>query len=169
MIAADSDILLITEPGQELEGKNRLARIGFDRVVGYLDQPYKVMFKHRDEVEVASRLTAHGLRGAARASVPGLQVVDVRNPGEVADRSDPGCPADPGRRSSCHRLDELDRHEADRRVLRRRIPLVGCRQRAAPARFRRRERHPRRLCGLGGHVDSSRFRRRWLSTVTPRA
>ena len=44
-----SGIVLVTEPGAELEGKNRLARIGFDRVVGYLDQPYEVMFQHRDD------------------------------------------------------------------------------------------------------------------------
>ena len=50
--------MLLTEAGQELEGKNRLARIGFDRVIGYLDQPYKVMFEHQDDVQVASRLTA---------------------------------------------------------------------------------------------------------------
>ncbi|PRC50639.1 MBL fold metallo-hydrolase, partial [Mycobacterium sp. ITM-2017-0098] len=42
-----------TEPGQELEGKNRLARIGFDRVIGYLDKPFEVMFENRDDVAVA--------------------------------------------------------------------------------------------------------------------
>ena len=58
VIPTDVDIVLTVEPGFELEGKNRLARIGFDRVIGYLEQPYKVMFQHRDDVEVASRLTA---------------------------------------------------------------------------------------------------------------
>ena len=96
VIASDVDILLITEPGHELEGKNRLARIGFDRVVGYLDEPYKVMFKHRDEVEIASRLTAATFE-ERRASVADLQIVDVRNPGEVAERHDPGSGADPSR------------------------------------------------------------------------
>ncbi len=89
MIPPDADIVLITEPGQELEGKNRLARIGFDRVVGFLDQPYKVMFKHRDEVQVASRLTAPAFDDRQR-DLPDLQVVDVRNPGEVADGAIPG-------------------------------------------------------------------------------
>src|SRR6476646_9408407 len=45
--ASDVDIVLFTEPGQELEGKNRLARIGFDRVIGYLDQRFEVMLSHR--------------------------------------------------------------------------------------------------------------------------
>lgn len=106
VIAPDADILLVTEPGQELEGKNRLARIGFDRVVGYLDQPYKVMFKHRDEVDVASRLTAAAF-DERRASVPGLQVVDVRNAGEVANGAIPGAIAIPVGQL-VHRLDELD-------------------------------------------------------------
>ena len=106
VIAPDADILLVTEPGQELEGKNRLARIGFDRVVGYLDQPYKVMFKHRDEVAVASRLTAATF-DERRASVPDLQVVDVRNPGEVEQGMIPGAiPIPVGQ--LVHRLDELD-------------------------------------------------------------
>ena len=106
VIAADADILLITEHGHELEGKNRLARIGFDRVVGYLDQPYRAMFMHRDEVAVSSRLTANAFE-ERRASVPGLQLVDVRSPGEVAAGTIPGAvPIPVG--ELVHRLDELD-------------------------------------------------------------
>ena len=80
----DVDIVLIVDPGYELEGKNRLARIGFDRVVGYLDDPYKVMFRHRDDVEVASRLTAQAFNDRL-GEMDDIQIVDVRNPGEVAD------------------------------------------------------------------------------------
>jgi glyoxylase-like metal-dependent hydrolase (beta-lactamase superfamily II)/rhodanese-related sulfurtransferase len=83
VIPSDVDIVLVTEPGQELEGKNRLARIGFDRVIGYVEQPYKVMFQHRDDVQVASRLTAKAF-DERRREMADLQVVDVRNPGEVA-------------------------------------------------------------------------------------
>ena len=75
--------MLFTEPGQELEGKNRLARIGFDRVVGYLDRPFEVMFTHPGDVQMASRLTAKAFDQRA-AEVADLQIVDVRNPGEVA-------------------------------------------------------------------------------------
>ena len=81
VLPPDQDIVLLTEPGQELEGKNRLARIGFDRVVGYLTDPYETMFSHRDDVTVASRLTAKSFDERA-AHMPGLQIVDVRNPGE---------------------------------------------------------------------------------------
>lgn len=89
VVKPDVDIVLMTEPGFELEGKNRLARIGFDRVVGYLKEPYQVMFTNRDDVEVASRLTSDAM-GERIADVPELQVVDVRNPGEAAAGMIPG-------------------------------------------------------------------------------
>lgn len=83
VLPSDVDIVLFTEPGQELEGKNRLARIGFDRVIGYVDRPFEVMFNHQDDVQMASRLTAKAFDQRA-AELADLQVVDVRNPGEVA-------------------------------------------------------------------------------------
>ncbi|OMC39943.1 sulfurtransferase [Mycobacterium sp. GA-1841] len=89
VITPDTDIVLITAPGEEREGKNRLARIGFDRVLGYLDDPERVMFEHRDEVAVASRLTAHTF-GERAADVADLQIVDVRNPGETEAGMIPG-------------------------------------------------------------------------------
>ena len=106
VIHPDVDIVLVTEPGQELEGKNRLARIGFDRVIGFLEQPYKVMFQQRGDVQIASRLTAPAF-SAARAEVPNLQIVDVRNPGEVEHGMVPGAITIPvGQLPS--RTDELD-------------------------------------------------------------
>jgi glyoxylase-like metal-dependent hydrolase (beta-lactamase superfamily II)/rhodanese-related sulfurtransferase len=83
VLPSDVDIVLFTEPGQELEGKNRLARIGFDRVIGYLDRPFQVMVAHRADVAVASRLTAKAFDERA-SELTDLQIVDVRNPGEVA-------------------------------------------------------------------------------------
>ncbi|BBY62000.1 MBL fold metallo-hydrolase [Mycolicibacterium helvum] len=83
VLPSDVDIVLFTDPGQELEGKNRLARIGFDQVIGYLDKPFEVMFDNRGDVAVASRLTAQAFDQRA-AELAGLQLVDVRNPGEVA-------------------------------------------------------------------------------------
>ncbi|MGU3650866.1 rhodanese-like domain-containing protein [Mycolicibacterium sp. A43C] len=80
----DADIVLMTDPGQELEGKNRLARIGFDRVIGYLADPEEAMVTHAQEVQTASRLTAAAFDERI-ASIADLQVVDVRKPTEVAD------------------------------------------------------------------------------------
>ena len=109
VVTPDADIVLMTEPGQELEGKNRLARIGFDRVVGYLDEPYQVMFTHRADVEVASRLTASAL-GERMADVPELQIVDVRNPGEAAAGTIPGAINIPVGQLP-DRVGELDSHK----------------------------------------------------------
>ncbi|MDO0977908.1 MBL fold metallo-hydrolase [Mycolicibacterium frederiksbergense] len=106
VLPTDVDIVLFTEPGQELEGKNRLARIGFDRVIGYVDTPVEVMFSHRDDVQVASRLTARAFDQRA-AELSDLQVVDVRNPGEVEAGTIPNAIAIPvGQLPS--RLRELD-------------------------------------------------------------
>lgn len=89
ILPPDVDIVLMTEPGQETEGKNRLARIGFDRVIGYLASPSKTMYEHRRDVEVASRLTARAFDQRA-GQMPDLQIVDVRNPGEFEGGAIPG-------------------------------------------------------------------------------
>ncbi|WP_019973112.1 rhodanese-like domain-containing protein [Mycobacterium sp. 141] len=106
VLRSDVDIVLFTEPGQELEAKNRLGRIGFDRVIGYVANPYQTMFTHQDDVSVASRLTAK-IFDQRVAQVKDLQVVDVRNPGEVEAGSIPGAtPIPVGQLPS--RLGELD-------------------------------------------------------------
>ncbi|TPG32712.1 MBL fold metallo-hydrolase [Mycolicibacterium hodleri] len=94
VLKSDVDVVLFTEPGQELEGKNRLARIGFDRVIGYVLEPFEVMFAHQDDVEVASRLTAKAFDERS-AQLTDLQIVDVRNPGEVEAGTIPGAIAIP--------------------------------------------------------------------------
>jgi hydroxyacylglutathione hydrolase len=82
VIPNDVDILLVVGPGFEIEAKNRLARIGFDRVVGFLEHPLDVMAQHPDRVARASRLTAVEF-GDQRDGIEGLQLVDIRNPGEL--------------------------------------------------------------------------------------
>ena len=94
VLPTDVDIVLFSEPGLELEGKNRLARIGFDRVIGYLDRPWEVMFEHRDDVQIAPRLTAQSF-DQRTSEFADVQVVDVRNPGEVAAGSIPNAIAIP--------------------------------------------------------------------------
>ncbi len=82
VVKPEDEIILMTDSDRELEGKNRLGRIGFDRVIGYLKDPFVVMFENQRDVEVASRLTTNAL-GERIADVPELQLVDVRNPGET--------------------------------------------------------------------------------------
>jgi hydroxyacylglutathione hydrolase len=76
-------IVLVTEPGHEPEAKVRLARIGFDRVVGALADPIPTFLAHPERVTQLSRLSADALAERIE-SVPGLVLIDVRNPGEVA-------------------------------------------------------------------------------------
>ncbi|MGI9645784.1 MAG: MBL fold metallo-hydrolase [Ilumatobacteraceae bacterium] len=83
VVPSDVDTVLVVDAGFELEAKNRLARIGFDRVVGYLAEPIEVMVAHPELVQQASRLTAVEF-DRARPTIDGLQLVDIRNPGEVA-------------------------------------------------------------------------------------
>lgn len=77
-----SDIVLVVGNGDEVDARNRLARIGYDNVIGYLADYLTVMHEHPEFTTNASRLTAFELKGRI-AEVAGLQVVDVRNPGEV--------------------------------------------------------------------------------------
>jgi hydroxyacylglutathione hydrolase len=106
IVPSDVDIVLVADTGFELEAKNRLARIGFDRVVGYLEHPLAVMADHPDRVRPASRLTAAEF-DSRRGDINGLQLIDIRNPGEVALGTIEGAMAIPvGQLPS--RLGELD-------------------------------------------------------------
>jgi hydroxyacylglutathione hydrolase len=82
VISPETDIILVMNLGAELEGKNRLGRIGFDRVIGYLEHPLEVMAAHSDRVTTASRLTTNAFAAIDTDSAE-VQVVDIRNPGEV--------------------------------------------------------------------------------------
>lgn len=82
VITPETPIVLVAPDGRELEAKNRLARIGFDHVVGALADPIRAMAEHPDTVTVSSRLDVPALVQAMN-TVDGLQVVDVRQPGET--------------------------------------------------------------------------------------
>jgi glyoxylase-like metal-dependent hydrolase (beta-lactamase superfamily II)/rhodanese-related sulfurtransferase len=83
VVPHDVDIVLVADPGFEIESRNRLGRIGFDRVVGYLGDPLAVMAANPERTARASRLTVPEFE-RRRAEIDGLQVVDIRNPGEIA-------------------------------------------------------------------------------------
>ena len=82
VIQPGAPIVLVVDPGQELEAKNRLARIGFDNVLGHLVDPQRVMATNPGDVRQGSRVDVAGMR-RAMATVDDLQVVDVRQPGET--------------------------------------------------------------------------------------
>lgn len=107
VMAPGTPIVLVAPDGQEAEASTRLSRIGFDNVLGVLDDPIAVFVDQPALVERLSRLSVDALRDRI-ATVPGLTLVDVRNPGEVESGS-----IDGARHISLPalltRLDELDR------------------------------------------------------------
>lgn len=83
VVAPNTPIVLVAEPGGEAEARVRLARIGFDTVIGHLADAVKVFLDHPEAVQRSSRLTVDEFE-ARRRELPNLQVVDVRGPGETA-------------------------------------------------------------------------------------
>ncbi len=76
-------IVLVADPGTELEAKNRLARIGFDNVVGYLGSPVESFLANPEEVTQSSRVDVAALEQVLE-TVDDVQLVDIRQPGETA-------------------------------------------------------------------------------------
>ncbi len=74
------EILLITEPGKEEETVMRLARVGYDYVVGYLEGGINAWQAAGKEVDKIKRITADEFEKELSANHN--MVVDVRKPGE---------------------------------------------------------------------------------------
>ncbi|MFJ3937875.1 MBL fold metallo-hydrolase [Streptomyces parvus] len=84
VLPTDADLLVVAPQNREEEIVTRLARIGFDRVAGYLRSPDDALTALADEVTPASRLTAAQVRAALSGDNPPV-VLDVRNCGERGD------------------------------------------------------------------------------------
>lgn len=89
VLSPDRDVVLVGDPEVALEAKIRLARIGFDRVVGQLEEPARVYAMSPEVIETGSRLTIEHL-AELRGLEPELQLVDVRGPAETAGGTLPG-------------------------------------------------------------------------------
>ena len=89
VVHADEQVVLLAEPGTELEAKVRLGRIGYDHIVGYVENLYEVFQEHPELVQAGSRLTVQAFEERQR-NISALQVVDVRNPSETEEGSIPG-------------------------------------------------------------------------------
>ncbi len=82
MVLEPTDSVIVMAPGDSAqEVAVRLARIGFDRVIGYVPGVETFLIEHPDLTSRASRLTARQLAGALASPHPPL-VVDVRNGAE---------------------------------------------------------------------------------------
>ncbi|MCC6436490.1 MAG: MBL fold metallo-hydrolase [Acidimicrobiales bacterium] len=82
VVPVGTPIVLVGDPATAAEARTRLARIGFDDVVGQLAEPLAAMAARPDVVERSSRLNVHELATARHLDAKPV-IVDVRNPGEV--------------------------------------------------------------------------------------
>lgn len=74
-------IVLLAPGGTAAQARMRLARIGFDGVVGALEAPEAALSERPDLTRRASRLTVPAM-DEVLAELPDAQLVDVRAPGE---------------------------------------------------------------------------------------
>ncbi|PWU45739.1 MBL fold metallo-hydrolase [Micromonospora globispora] len=81
VVAPDRKVLVVAPQDREEEIVVRLARIGFDQVVGYLREPEGAFLEMVADMARASRVTATELREALDTPQPPV-VLDVRNAGE---------------------------------------------------------------------------------------
>ena len=107
VIRPDQPIVIAADGGCGTEARVRLARIGFDRVAGALEDVERTLLEHPDLAERSRRLSAVEV-AELRAGPGGLQVVDIRNPGEQEDGTIDGAARIPLARL-LDRMDELDR------------------------------------------------------------
>ena len=89
-------VVLVCDPGAELESKLRLARVGFDDVRGALADPLATFLEHPEVIAQATRRTV--------AELDGETLVDIRAPGETEAGTIPGARLIPLARL----LDEMD-------------------------------------------------------------
>jgi rhodanese-related sulfurtransferase len=85
LLAQDRPVVLVAEPGREVEAATRLGRIGFDSVEGYLAGGMQQLGDAAPELlQRTERITAGSLAEAlARPAAP--LVIDVRTPREFAE------------------------------------------------------------------------------------
>ena len=76
------EILLVTEAGQEEEAILRLARVGYDNVIGYLDGGIETWVASGQEVDTITSITPDELAG--KMAEEKVLVIDVRRPGEFS-------------------------------------------------------------------------------------
>lgn len=108
IVAVGAPIVLVGDSAAAMEAKIRLGRIGFDQVVGVLTSPAAAIAAFPARAGRLSRMTAAELAARQQEMGDRLQLVDVRNPGEVEAAPVRGATNVPLPRLREH-LDQLDR------------------------------------------------------------
>ena len=84
LLPFDKELVLVTEPGKERESVVRLARVGFDKIVGCLDGGFDVWKKAGEEIDMIVDIDPDELA----MDLPfdeNILVLDVRKPTEFAE------------------------------------------------------------------------------------
>jgi hydroxyacylglutathione hydrolase len=84
LISFSAPILLVTDPGKEKESIVRMARVGFDKVMGYLDGGFEAWKNAGEEVDLIVNVEPDELMMDLPHD-PALVVLDVRRNTEYAD------------------------------------------------------------------------------------
>jgi hydroxyacylglutathione hydrolase len=74
------NLLIITEPGKEEEVVTRLARVGYDHTIGYLNGGFETWAKSGKEIDTVESIDADEFSDRFHAG--DLQIIDVRKPEE---------------------------------------------------------------------------------------
>ena len=82
LIAPNANILLVTEPGREIEAIERLSRIGYDHVAGYLKGGFEAWHSSDKPGDHVNIITASDIQDLQNTSDYAL--IDVRNRKEAA-------------------------------------------------------------------------------------
>jgi hydroxyacylglutathione hydrolase len=84
ILTHDRPIIVIADPGREHEAATRLGRIGFDHIVGYLQDGMRSLDQRPDLMTTTERISPP--LAAERLAAGAALAVDVRGPGERAQR-----------------------------------------------------------------------------------
>jgi hydroxyacylglutathione hydrolase len=84
LLPFNAPILLVTEPGKEKETIVRMARVGFDNVIGYLEGGYDAWAAAGEPIDMIIDVEADEMMMDIPHD-PNLVVLDVRRPSEFAD------------------------------------------------------------------------------------
>jgi rhodanese-related sulfurtransferase len=75
-------ILLVTDPGKEQEAVTRLSRVGFDQVLGFLNNGFESWINEGKEIDRINRITAEQFSGEVK--IRENKILDIRKESEYA-------------------------------------------------------------------------------------
>jgi len=88
VITPEQQVVVLAPEGLEQETVVRLERIGYDKCVGYVADPEAFLEARESQVDQGSRLTVPAAQEALQN--PAVQLVDIRNAGELVNGVIPG-------------------------------------------------------------------------------